>query len=721
MSWEKCGEEPIRATLERMGVMGAYRAHVVAEELVGSSKPGPAIRALAQRADDPSATPFERYAASALRDGGALQLTEPGRPELRLHRKPGGQLVRLSMGAGPQGDPKPVWVLEDALNRMTGIVAALDEGVGSNAPASPESGRARRRELFERYGLAYPLWSDTERGANVVLPSAPSNEKAALAYFNEIDWRMLDTVANNAHVFFQAAILTNLNQRIFGVKAPHCSEWDVRTRLASILGGLEPPLRLTFRFDCDTSRGTAFVRFDAPPAESFPMLAAGPDGALKPIGNRIGNARLAYSLRIATLIGAACFGSGRIIEHALVVGHDSGSQPIVSCTFDRTRFVQDTLPAIDAGLLGDPALRFDPEAVANMLSANHVGFAPQAGAPVVVASLEGTRAKPWQDDRVLSDDMQRLFHARRVRDIDTAHYLGQSAQAIDAAKADSADSLIAAIAQLENTAAEMEEALAPPADDPDARPLYCGSALERAAIALLDDDLSVSAEAEAFLLLEEGAEPLKLPDIYYYRAPDALFHAHVGLADLYRKLGDMHGAEVQADRCMALAPTMPVGYALKADALAGQGRFKEAVNVLRSGLGVVVAETDQAFLLHDLALLLERMRRSHEARALHLYTASLSGVYAAKSVEYLKRATKNMDARTFMRENMSAAANTIGDLEIALVTERTRSALIATAALGLTNAHAPRAAAPYIALLSKRFPANRTIADACNSIQYGLG
>ena len=703
-----------------MDSMEAYKAHAVVDELVASSRPGPAIHALAEHADDASASPFERYAASVLRDAGALQVTAPGCPELRLHRVTGSQLVRLNAGAGPQADRKPARVLEDALNRLTGIVAALDEGVGSHVPASPESGRARRRELFERHGLEYPLWSDTERGAHVVLPPMPRDAQSALAYYNEIDWRMLDTVANNAHVFFQAAILTNRHQVIFGVKAPHCSEWDVRTRLASVLAGLEPPLRLTFRFDCDTGRGTAAVRFDMPPAESFPAHVIGRDGALEPVGNRIGPARLTYALRIAALVGAACFGSGRIVEHALVVGCDADGRSIASCAFDRTRFVQETLPAIDAGLLGDPALRFDHEAVADALSANHAGFTLAASSPLAMGNLEGMRVNPWEDNRILPDDMQRLFHAKRVMAVDTSHYLGESAQVIDAAKADSADSLVAAIAQLENAVAEMEHALAPPEDDSDARPLYCGSALSRAAIALLDDDLNVGAEAEAFLHPDEDAVAPALPDIYYCRAPDALFHAHVGLADLYRKLGDVRGAEAQADRCMALAPTMPVGYALKADALAGQGRFREALNVLRDGLSVAVAETDQAFLLHDLALLLGRMGRYRESRVLHAYTASLSGVYAAKSAEYAGQLAEDGDVRAFMRKHMPMTADVLGELEVSLVSERTRNALIAKAALGLSNAHAPLAAAPYVALVAQRFPTNRTIAAACNSIIHGL-
>ncbi len=734
-----------------------YRAQAAVKKLTESTRPGKAIRALAELGDDAEASPFERYAAKVLRGAGALELTREGAPEVRLLKTQGGQLVRLSTPANPGSARRQVLALEDALNRLVSVVSALTQGIGAQAPEGKSYARTRRQRLFESYGVEYPLWSDTERGAHVTLPSLGPNEKPDDAFFNEIDWRMLDTVANNAHVYFQAAILTNLNQVIFGVKAPHCSEWDVRTRLASVLGGLEPPLRFSYKFDFDTSRNVAVVHFVVPPEQSFPDVAERPLSAsrrsLATLGMTKGNvemadedvgatrgiigtidesvgvteektlmckARIVYALRFSASLGAACFGSGRVIDHAFVVGKDEGGRVLVSCAFDRTQFVHETLPVIDAGKLADPDLRFDPEAVAQLLSAAHVGYAAESAAPLVAAHLAGTRFKPQEDERELPADLQWLFHAKRACDVDTTHYVGGAGAVIDEARSDSADSLVAAIAQLEGIAADLEASLAPPDGQPEARPLFCEHALARAAIALLGDELNVASEAEAFLSPETRTAPAALPDVYYYRAPDALFHAHVGLADLYRKLGDVRGAEAQADQCIALAPTTSAGYALKADALAGQGRYKEAANVIMAGLQTAVAENDQAFLLHDLAQLFWRMGRSREASALHIHTASLLGIYAAKSLEFAKELAGDQNVHEFIRANMQEASQVIGATGIPLVSGRTRQLLIAQAALGLSNAHMPNVAAPYIAELARRFPTNRAITEACNSIRFGV-
>ncbi|MBQ9042603.1 MAG: hypothetical protein IJ111_07280 [Eggerthellaceae bacterium] len=688
-----------------------YRAQAAVKKLTESTRPGEAIRALAELADDAEASPFERYAASVLRNAGALELTRAGAPEVRLLRTQGGQLVRLSTPTSPGNARGQVLALEDALNRLVGVVSALTQGIGTQAPEGKSYARARRQKLFESYGVEYPLWSDTERGAHVTLPSLGSGEKPDDAFFNEIDWRMLDTVANNAHVYFQAAILTNLNQVIFGVKAPHCSEWDVRTRLASILGGLEPPLRFSYKFDFDTSRNAVVVHFTVPSERSFPALS---DATLLPA------ARIVYALRFSASLGAACFGSGRIIDHAFVVGKDEGGRVLVSCAFDRAQFVHETLPVIDAGQFADPGLRFDPEAVAQQLSAAHVEYVSGSTAPLVAARLAGTRFKPREDERELPVDLQWLFHAKRACDVDTTQYMGGNAAVIDEARSDSTDSLVSAIARLEGVVADLETSLVPPEGQPEARPLFCEHALARVAVALLGDELNVASEAEAFLYPEIRTASHELPDVYYYRAPDALFHAYVGLADLNRKLGDVRDAEAQADRCIALAPTTSAGYALKADALAGQGRYKEAANVIMTGLQTAVAENDQAFLLHDLAQLFWRMGRSREASALHIHTASLSGIYAAKSLEFVKELAGEQNVHEFIRANTQEASHVISATGIPLVSGRTRQLLIAQAALGLSNAHMPNVATPYIAELARRFPTNRAITEACNSIRFGI-
>ena len=700
----------------------ASKSHAVVESLLDAEDAGAALHDLALRADDASAEPFERYAGSVLRDAGAIELTESGKPSIQLDRVADGQLVHLYTYPTRRADAvDKLHVLEDALNRVLGVDSAIMNGIGSQSPESAYSRASVQREIYQLQGLDYPLWSNPLRGAHVKLPAMLRYRKEPLAFFNEVDWRMLDNVASIAHLCYQSTILANSNQTVFGMKGPHGSEWDVRTRLASSLLNLWVSLRTTYRFDCDVSKNTATVHFTVPPLASFPSSIPSEDRtSLQPVGDKLPAGRLVYCLRVAALIAALCFGAGRPIEHAFVIGLDELHNPLVSCAFNRRDYVYETLPAIDSGVVADPALRFDPEGIQSTLAADASEYVLENPRPLPLGTLEANRIAPHEDERILPDDMQCLFHAKRVCDIDVSHYLGGAQGVIDEAREDSDSARIAAIAQLEWLVEELEDNLTPPPGQPNARPMFCENALQRAAIVLLDDELSIGADAEAFLSFDEES-PSKLPDVYYYRAPSALFHAHVGLADLHLKLRDFKGADSHADRCITLAPTVAAGYTMKVNALANQNRMEEAANVAMTGLRCAVADNDCAMLLFNLYMLFKRMSKETESDALLAYTSTFSGIYGKSAQEILRDNAETAPSHAFEFANLGEAADIIASCGIPLITDRTRNALIARAALGLANAQAPNAAAPYIELLAQRFPHNRTILSACNSIIHGLG
>lgn len=695
----------------------AHKAQTVMESLLGADDVGAAMRALALRADDASAESFERYAGSALRSAGIVEATETGTLDARIERIADGQLVRLLANPWIK-DGKPLRAIEDTINRLLGVSSALTCGIGSHTPERGVSKATLQREIYEIQGLDYPLWSNPLRGSHVILPPASLLQESPEAYFREIDWRMLDCVASIAHLCYQSTLLANSNQRVYGVKGPHSSEWDVRTRLASALGNLWTSLRTDTRFDCDLSRNAAAVRFAVPPISSFPT-AAGEGTTDGPAADLLQAARIVYCLRLAALIAATCFGSGRPVQHAFVVGLDERGRPLVSCAFERRQFVYETLLAIDAGKVSDPALRFYPAATQTVLASARAEYRLSGDKPLPSGALAGCRMAPSEDERVLPDDMQRLFHAKRVCDIDVSGYWGGGADIIDEARDDSANIKIAAIARLEGLVDELEGTSAPPADQPGARPLFCETALQRAAVILLDEDLSIAADAEAFLSFEED-EPTTLPDVYYYRAPSALFHARRELAQLYRGIGDFTSMEAQADKLIALAPTMHVGYSLKSDVLANRGRHAEAANVIMDGLRAAADEADRGKLLFDLALLFKRLGRQQESDALLICAATLPGPHMAKALDYVKALSDGAPPQAFALANLTEAHAITESANVPPMTDRMRNTLIARAALGLTNAHAPLAAAPYIKLLRTSFPGNRAILSACDSIINGL-
>ena len=698
----------------------SHKAQTVMASLLDADDVGVAVRVLALRADETQAEPFERYAGLALRDVGAADLESPGKPAVRLQRVADGQLVRLHAATTGSND-RTLRIVEDVINRLLGVCSAMENGIGAHKHERGISKATLQREIYEIQGLEYPLWSNPLRGSHVALPPVSLLLKSPQAYFNEVDWRMLDNVASIAHLCYQSTLLANSNQRIFGVKGPHSSEWDVRTRLASSLGNLWTSLHVPHRFDCDLGRSTATVHFTMPPLESFPARVSAPGASQpEPVGDRLSAARIVYCLRLAALIAATCFGAGRSVERAFVAGLDEQGRPLVSCTFDRRQFVYETLPAIDSGRAAHPDLRFDPAKAQATLAASRSDFDMRGAKPLPTGLLRATRTTPCEDGRILPDDMQWFFHAKRVRDVDVAGYAGGAANIIDEAREDSRGAQIAAVARLEELVDELESALSPPEDQPDARPLFCENALQRAAVFLLDDQLSIGADAEAFLSFEDD-EPHPLPDVYYYRAPNALFHARMGLADLYRKLNDFHGAEEQADRMIALAPTVAAGYVVKADALACQDRRREAANVAMDGLRSAVTEPDCAMLQFNLALLFRHIGRWQESEALLVHASTLSGLYAGKALDVLGDVADGVPPQAFAIANLADSREIIRKHGIPLMTERMRNAIVARAALGLANAHAPNAAAPYIKLLAQHFPDNRAIQSACDSILRGLG
>ncbi|MBQ9000704.1 MAG: hypothetical protein IJ087_02480 [Eggerthellaceae bacterium] len=696
----------------------AWKVRQAVDALLGSTTPAGTINSLMVRAGSPEASPFERYAGVVLREAGAAQLADlPPNCTLLLTPPTDGRLARLTCTARlDESQWELVMDVENAINRLCCIADAIEDSGSNGQPAEQQVRISFLGSSFVNDRAGY-------RSARMALPPIGRSEQPSMGYFNEIDWRVLDHIAATAHPVFQATLLPNMHQAFMGASAPDGSDWDIRTRLAAILEGLELPLRFGYRFDVNAQAQAVSVLFTVPSESSFPhRVFDGRTRTFVDVAERIDDIRIAYAMRLACLLAAAAFGSGRNVEHAHITGVRVGNgAPLFNCAFERKAYVRKTLLAIDEGRLSDPTIRFDTAKIAHLMDPSELEYVRFDGDSHVVIrdnGMKGHRIEPHLDERELTDELKKLFHTQRICDIDTRHYFGEGGQAVSAARSDSEESSIAAIAHLERIAAELEDAMAPPDDNAKSRPLYCANPLARAVVSLLDDDLAIGEQAEAFLHgAEHGETAAGQPS--YFRAPDALFHAHMGLSDLYERLGDTRGAETEADRCIALAPTTATGYFRKSDILASQKRYMEAANLLRAGLRLAVSPRDCALLYYHLALILWNTGRKREAVAVHVYTTSLAGEYAEKAKRVVANLRKRGDSPVIVYASPLAASREMMRARIPVAPSDAARTLIVKAAVGLSCANAPEACAPYAAALTSYFRDDRIIASACRSIIHG--
>lgn len=701
-----------RSANTRVSATETRQVRQVIDELLASPNPVPAIKRCLTRGNAPYATSFQRYAGLVLRDAGAESLVQiPSQRAVNLVPPSDGHLIQLlSAQSTTQEDKTAIQNVEGALNRLCSIADAIEDSGDIE-----DWGRQPRISICF-LGVATRPDRPGYRSAHIALPEIGRSARLGVEYFNEIDWRALEHVAVVAHHVFQSSLLPNMHQSFMGGYGPAGSDWDVRTRMASTLENLELPLPFDCRFDCDIPEASAAVRFVLPSRESLPQrVTSSENGQLIDVGDRLDDALMAYALRLACLLAAACFGGSRHIDSALIAAEQCDGSPAFTCRFTRKVYVHRTLMAIDTGELMNPDLRFDPESLVKLMAPDSITF----GA-LQTKFGEGIRIRTDRDERNLPEDARRLFHARRVCDIDTLHPFGTPVDSISEARLDSNESVLAAIARLEETMHEAELCTVPPDDDASSVPLYCANPLERATVSLRDEIYTIGLQAEAYLHGDKDSEvdPDDVP--FYFRAPDALFQSLIGLSDLYVKLGDYLGAESLANSCLTLAPTTAQAYYQKANVLAEQNRFAEAANTIMEGLRYVVSERDCALLYYHLALIMGKLGRSRDAASILVYTMSLSGEYADKAASMVRSLRKQDDTPVIIHASAMAAARELAQARIPLAPSDTARALIVYATIALSCANAPLAAAPYASAIAGYFRNDTVITSTARSLQRGI-
>lgn len=429
---------------------------------------------------------------------------------------------------------------------------------------------------------------------------------------SELDWQVLRSIANDANDYLTAAERDNKLDSQYGTTGTRGGNWDLSTRFASACESMVLPFRLEYRFVCDSQTNTIVANVSLPTPDVFPKsrFNAATASWVDCAGQRPA-AAAAYALRLAALIASAAFGSSVGITRVIVNGHEGSiaGQTVLSLEFGRIPFTMGTMAKIRSGEFSAAATECDPAALFDML---HLAqFAANLGDDGTLQPVEPLKAElsvPYtpvaEDTRPIPEDLRALLHADEVRDLDVMSEqdpeLGARYRAIMDEKD---DSLLLAVAQLEDIVAETDKAAqaavaADDAADPaePRRVLYCENVFARYLTSLVESD----------------------PAVRYVRASDIGQAARSSLSRIYRDMGDLDAAEAQARVCIDLAPTSAPAYNDLITCFAEGDHYDRIIDVAKEALRVAVTGNDISYVYYRLAFAYWQTGRLTEALACYL-------------------------------------------------------------------------------------------------------
>ncbi|KFI58965.1 putative tetratricopeptide repeat-containing domain protein [Bifidobacterium cuniculi] len=518
------------------------------------------------------ATPFERYAARQLVEAGAAGLRPiAAQHQLGAIRLDSTHLFWLSIQDElDDGERTTALAVESALNRLV----------------------ATEREACSQDG-GLGMMATLSEGQLDAAGSATLHQWAAHARF----------VAEQAG-------RDNPWATMRGTTAARGGIWDVTTAFVAICERLVLPHRLEYRCQVDPASGQMAIRFAAPRVAMFPSSTYTADG-WRELRDRRGALVASYTLRLAALLAHAAFVAGVAVTNVDVTACDGSLEgtPVLSLGFDRMPFTMDTLRAMTSGRLDQPTDDTDPAAVLGVLqpARQRVQFAPDGSlAPVeplpIADALQAQRVPLWSDTRPLPDDLRSLLRAETAGELDIMHDTASisGSEVFDIYRdQEQAASGVGGEFELESALMQLENELPP--RDPALKPLYCEYPVMRMMVSLTEGD--------------EGTR--------YWKVPDGIYNAHMGLERMRRANGDLGGALAQGRACEDIAPTTVQPFVEQSmDAVEVGDDYAKSVDVLMRALELAVMPMDVNFAYYRLAYALWQMK-SHEA-ALACYAMTLS-------------------------------------------------------------------------------------------------
>ncbi|PAU69664.1 hypothetical protein B1400_0636 [Bifidobacterium italicum] len=431
-----------------------------------------------------------------------------------------------------------------------------------------------------------------------------------------------DAVRRRDHIWSQHvehvldyADVNNRFARINDAAAAPGGMWDTLTRFITIGESLILPHRFEYRADVNTDTGEMAIIFSAPDETQF-QSSDWRDGHVVDVREMRAAHAATYALELAGLLAQIAFTAGPSVNAVTVTGYRGSlyktEDPVLSLRFDRARFTADVLPRYRAGAFDDASLDDDPARVMPMLepTAFALAFNARRGLDVITPlpvprSLLANRTPLWADTRPLPPQLSSLLRADRAQDLDILHDNAsiKGSEVMDLRRDNEEDTPIGTSIELESVIMQIEMSEQAPANQ---RPLYCESPTQRLLVSLVDDG----------------------PDTRYWKAPDALYNARVGLTHIYRDDGDYQAAVAQAQAMERIAPTCASAYFEEAVVHADNEDYEAAARVLKFALTIAVARDDVDFVYYRLAYALWNTGDRESAAACYAMRTLDSASYA---------------------------------------------------------------------------------------------
>lgn len=391
------------------------------------------------------------------------------------------------------------------------------------------------------------------------LGSSPSEEGCSL-----IDQRILRGSGSVAPVVFDLVQQPNAWSAPGTVTCAPGGEWDVRTRMARLLEGMNLNASLECLFRYDNMSQTIGVEFAAPGADALPAEAYDTrEGTWRPIEEEVRRAmadELAHRMVLA--LAAAGFAAGLTIRRCIVRTTPLGGEEARVLSFSRPAFLAAQLPLAHELDRRSLASGFMRDALEGNLIASD-----SSELEIFQPPSDGRGADPRHDHRPLPPVLRDMLLADTADELEVMEdeddpFMMRVVELRELAARDRAGAI-------EGFHALVEELQA-----------HC------AAAEALSDRPVVSRYADGYFArmlfgLDEEDRSRRI-----LRVPDALYYAQMEVATLLSRSERLEEAVVETRRLVDMAPTSSGAHFALINVLARLERYDEVIEVARHGLSV---------------------------------------------------------------------------------------------------------------------------------------